>query len=692
MSIPPSVRGRSQWLRDEIDHHNYQYHVLDDPLIPDSEYDRLLRELQSLEAKHPELVTPASPTQRVGATLLDGFSGVEHRIPMLSLDNAFSQQEMADFDRRVRERLESIEVILYAAEPKLDGLAINLRYEQGVLVQAATRGDGSRGEDVTGNVRTITSIPLRLLGAGWPRVLEVRGEIYLPRAGFEALNERARKAGEKGFANPRNAAAGSLRQLDPRVTAERPLAFFCYGFGEMEGGPLAPNHSEAIQQLTAWGLRVSPELKTVIGVGGCDTYYQILAERRSELDYDIDGVVFKVERLEQQHRLGFVSRAPRWAIARKFPAQEEMTRLLAINIQVGRTGALTPVARLEPVSVAGVTVTNATLHNEDEIRRKDIRIGDTVIVRRAGDVIPQVVQVVLDRRPPDTDLFRMPGQCPECGADTVRDQDAAVIRCSGGLFCHSQCKEAIKHFASRRAMDIEGLGDKRVEQLVEKGLIKTPADLYLLKASALAGLERMGEKSASNLIEALKQSKKTTLTRFLFALGVREVGETTALSLATRYGDMEGLESATEEDLQEIPDVGPVVAKHITTFFRQPQNRAVVQNLCALGVEWEPASPVERPPQPLAGKTVVLTGALGRPRIEIKEELQALGAKVASSVSKKTHYLIVGADAGSKRNQAEKLGIEILDEEGLAALLKAQPGQGAGYGKSTHTSAESKKP
>ncbi len=667
-SIP--VPQRAAKLREEINYHNYRYYVLDDPEIPDSEYDRLLRELQDLESQHPELITTDSPTQRVGAAPLKMFPEVRHQVPMLSLANALTEQEMAEFDRRVRERLRSDREIEYAAEPKLDGLAINLRYEQGVFVQAATRGDGSQGEDVTLNVRTIPSVPLRLIGVGWPEILEVRGEVYMPKAGFEALNARAQAEGEKEFANPRNAAAGSLRQLDSGVTASRPLAFFCYGFGDISGGALAATHNEGMKILAGWGLRISPELQRVVGLEGCLAYYRDLLERRNSLDYDIDGVVFKVDRLDLQERLGFVSRAPRWAIAHKFPAQEEMTRLLAIDVQVGRTGALTPVARLEPVNVAGVTVTNATLHNADEIRRKDIRVGDTVIIRRAGDVIPQVVRIVPDRRPKKTMEFRMPDRCPICGSEVIRDSDEAVTRCSGGLFCPAQRKESIKHFASRRALDIEGLGDKLVEQLVDEGLVEDPSDLFHLTRAQLAGLERMGEKSADNLTKALEKSKRTTMARFLYALGIREVGEATARALALHYGDLQRLQQADEEDLQQVPDVGPIVAEHIVTFFRQPHNRQVIDRLARAGIQWEQD---ERPGvSTLAGKTFVLTGTLSRPRQEIKDQLQALGAKVTGSVSQKTDYVIAGAEAGSKLDKAKELGIAVLDEAGLDSLLREE--------------------
>ncbi len=675
MAVPQAIQQQVLRLRDEVDHHNYLYYVLDNPEVPDSEYDRLLRELQRLEAEYPELITPDSPTQRVGAEPLEEFAQVEHALPMLSLDNAFSETEMEEFDRRVRERLGTDEKIAYAAEPKLDGLAVSLRYEKGRLIQAATRGDGSRGEDVTLNVRTIPSIPLRLMGEGWPELLEVRGEVYMPKAGFEALNEKARREGEKSFANPRNAAAGSLRQKDPAITAERPLAFFCYGFGQVSEDALAATHSESMKRLAGWGLRTSPELKCVRGAEGCLAYFQALGERRDSLEYEIDGVVFKVDRFDLQEQLGFVSRAPRWAIAHKFPAVEEVTRLLAIDVQVGRTGALTPVARLEPVQVAGVTVTNATLHNEDEIRRKDIRIGDTVIIRRAGDVIPQVVSVVLDRRPADVKAFEMPTVCPVCGSDVERVEGEAVTRCSGNLFCPAQRKEAIKHFASRRAMDIEGLGDKLVDQMVDAEMIADPAGLYALAADQVAAMERMGEKSAANLIDALETSKQTTLPRFLFALGIREVGESTARSLALHFGDLEPLQAASLEALQEVEDVGPIVAEHVVAFFRQPHNLDVIQKLKQAGVHWDPIE-VSASAQPLAGKTFVLTGTLSRPRNQIKEQLQALGAKVAGSVSKKTDYLVAGEEVGSKLEKAKSLGVTVLNEAGLTALLNDLRGQG----------------
>jgi DNA ligase (NAD+) len=669
MAKAQEVVERAESLRREIERHNYRYYVLDDPLIPDIEYDRLLRELQSLEQAHPELISADSPTQRVGGEPLAGFSEVVHRLPMLSLSNALDEQELVDFDRRVRERLDSESPVTYAAEPKLDGLAVNLRYERGILIQAATRGDGSRGEDVTHNVRTIASIPLRLLGDGYPDVLEVRGEVFMPKKGFEELNRRAQELGEKTFVNPRNAAAGSLRQLDAAVTAKRPLAFYAYGFGEISGAPLADCQSEAIMQLKQWGIPVSPELRRVQGVDGCLDYYRDIGARRDGLDYDIDGVVYKVNEFALQEILGFVSRAPRWAIAHKFPAQEEMTQLLGVEFQVGRTGAITPVARLEPVFVGGVTVSNATLHNMDEMARKDVRPGDTVIVRRAGDVIPEVVGPILERRPADAAIEPMPLHCPVCGSEVIQPEGEAVARCSGGLYCSAQRKEAIKHFASRRAMDIEGLGDKLVDQLVEEELVHNPADLFALSIEQLANLERMAEKSAANLVNALEGAKQTTLERFLYALGIREVGEATARSLARAFGDLQPLMQADEERLQQVPDVGPVVAAHIHSFFRQPHNLEVIEQLIAAGIVWDPVEVPDVSEQPLVGKTFVITGTLSRPRNEIKERLQALGAKVSGSVSKKTDYLVAGIDGGSKLTKAQDLGVEILDEESLSKFV-----------------------
>ncbi|MGD9356014.1 MAG: NAD-dependent DNA ligase LigA [Chromatiales bacterium] len=670
MSQPGEAERRIEELREQLRLHNYHYYVLDAPLIPDSEYDRLFSELLQLEEQNPDLITEDSPTRRVGDKPLPGFQEVRHSERMLSLDNVFSDQELADFDRRVRERLGSDEPIAYTAEPKLDGLAISLRYENGKLVQGATRGDGERGEEVTSNVRTIESIPLRLLGNDYPAVLEVRGEVFMPKAGFEKLNEQARKAGEKGFANPRNAAAGSLRQLDPRLTAKRPLAFYAYGLGNVDEA-IAGGHAEAMQALRKLGIPVSPELKYLEGIDQCLEYYGNILARRDTLPYEIDGVVYKVDSFDEQARLGFVSRAPRWAVAHKFPAQEELTVIEDIEFQVGRTGAVTPVARLKPVTVAGVTVSNATLHNMDEIERKDVRIGDTVIIRRAGDVIPEVVQVVPDRRPKGAKRPELPTTCPVCGSDVLRVEGEAVARCSGGLYCNAQRREGIKHFASRKAMDIEGLGDKLVEQLDEKGLVKTVADVYALKAPDVASLERMGEKSAQNLVGALEKSKTTTLPRFLYALGIREVGEATARSLANHFLTLEAIEQADEEALQQTPDVGPIVASHIASFFRQEHNIEVLQQLLAAGIHW-PA--IERPKahaRPFAGKSFVLTGALSRPRDQIKAELEGLGARVVGSVSKKTDYVVAGEAAGSKLARAQDLGIEILDEEQLQEMIDA---------------------
>lgn len=664
-----AIAGRIEALRHEIELHNHRYYVLDDPQVPDSEYDRLMRELKALEQAHPELVTAESPTQRVGGAPLSEFDSVRHSLPMLSLDNAFDEQELQAFDRRLHDRLKSDEELAFSAEPKLDGLAISLRYEQGRLVRAATRGDGQVGEDVTANVRTIVSIPLRLLGEGWPALLELRGEVFMPRQGFEQLNQRELAEGRKGFANPRNAAAGSLRQLDSRITARRPLAFYCYGFGEID--PPMPQESqvEKIRALEPWGVSVCPQLEQVQGAAGCIDYYRRIGQLRDGLPYEIDGVVFKVDSLELQQQLGFVARAPRWAIACKFPAQEEMTRLLAIDLQVGRTGAITPVARLEPVSLAGVTVTNATLHNADEIARKDIRVGDTVIVRRAGDVIPQVMGVVLDRRPQGSQAFEMPTRCPECGSEAERDADGAILRCSGGLFCPAQRKQAVRHFASRRAMDIEGLGDKLVDQLVERDLVSTPADLFGLKPQQLAVLERMGQKSAENLVAALDKSRQTTLARFLFSLGIREVGEATAASLANHFITQDAIARADEESLIGVPDVGPVVAHHIHTFFRQPHNLEVIKALQDAGVQWPDPQVPDIESQALAGKTFVLTGTLSRPRGEFKSRLQALGAKVSGSVSGKTDYLVAGDAAGSKLQKAQQLGVRVIDESELEQLL-----------------------
>ncbi len=664
-------KKRVEQLREQIRFHNHRYYVLDDPEIPDAEYDRLLRELESLEQQHPELISSDSPTQRVGAEPLKAFGQVEHRVPMLSLGNCFSEEELEAFTRRIADRLDNSEALEYNAEPKLDGLAVSLRYEQGKLVQAATRGDGTTGEDITQNIRTIQSIPLRLIGDDIPPVLEVRGEVYMPKSGFDALNQRALEKGQKTFANPRNAAAGSLRQLDPKITAGRPLEIYCYGWGEVEGWALPSTHSAVLQQLRDWGLRVCPEIDIVRGAQGCLDYYQRIGEMRDALPYEIDGVVYKVNELALQKELGFVARAPRWAIAHKFPAQEEMTRLLGVDFQVGRTGALTPVARLDPVFVGGVTVSNATLHNMDEVERKDVQIGDMVIVRRAGDVIPEVVAPVTSYRPADAQPILMPHSCPSCGSEIIRPEGEAVARCSGGLYCPAQRKEAIKHFASRKAMDVDGLGDKLVEQLVDEGLIEHVDDLYTLTAGQIVGMERMAEKSAGNLIDAISHSRETTLARFIFALGIREVGEATARSLALAFGDIDPLMQADEEALQQVPDVGPVVASNIHAFFQQPHNLDVINKLITAGIRWPVVEPPEAAEQTLAGLTFVLTGTLSlMTRDEAKQKLQAMGAKVSGSVSKKTSAVVAGEKAGSKLDKAQGLGVRVMTEEELLELLK----------------------
>jgi len=669
MSGKPDPKQRAKQLRDELNFHNYRYYVLDDPEIPDVEYDRLLRQLQKLEEDHPELVTPDSPTQRVGHEPVAGFAEVRHLEPMLSLGNAFSADELSEFDRRVRDRLGVDEDIDYVAEPKMDGAAVSLLYVNGLLVRGATRGDGASGEEITHNVRTIRSIPLRLRGESVPQSLEVRGEVYISKEGFEKLNEAARESGNKQFVNPRNAAAGGLRQMDPRLTAKRRLEFYAYGIGGHEGVKLPERHSEVLKLLADWGLRISPLNEVVRGMTGCQDFYKRIQSERESLPYEIDGVVFKVDRLDYQSQLGFVSRAPRWAIAQKFPAHEEMTILREIEFQVGRTGALTPVARLEPVFVGGVTVSNATLHNIDELRRKDVRAGDTVVVRRAGDVIPEVVSVVLARRPADTNPVDLPRECPICGSQVVREAGEAVARCSGGLFCPAQRKEALRHFASRRALDIEGLGTKLVDQLVDSGLVRTPADIFTLDAETLSGLERMGSKSATNLVEAIAQSKQTTLPRFLYALGIREVGEVTAKSLAMHYPDLERLSAASQEELQEVDDVGPVVAANVRTFFEQDHNREVIDALLTSGVCWPTQSEPETGDR-FAGKTFVLTGTLeGMTREQAKELIEKQGGRVTGSVSRKTDFVVYGKDPGSKLSKAKGLGVTILDGEGFLRLV-----------------------
>ena len=670
MTMHDDVKRRVQTLREEINQHNQNYYQYDAPKIPDADYDALLRELQLLEAENPELMSDDSPTQRVGSAPLDSFQQVEHAVPMLSLDNAFDDDEFEAFDKRVRERADGFEDIEYLVEPKLDGLAISLLYADGVLVRAATRGDGKRGEDVTENVKTIGAIPLSLKGDNLPLRLEVRGEVFMPLSGFQQLNQQALALGEKPFANPRNAAAGSLRQLDSKITATRPLAFYSYGIGVVEGYELPQTQQALFQLLATWGLPVSDQVTTARGMRQCHQAYQVLAQKRALLPYEIDGVVYKVNDFALQKAIGFVSRAPRWAIARKFPAQEKMTEVIGIDVQVGRTGAITPVARLAPVFVGGVTVTNVTLHNEGEMRRKDVRVGDTVIVRRAGDVIPEIVSVVLEKRKPASQLFEMPVSCPVCGSTVERAEGEAIARCPAGLFCRAQVKESIKHFASRKAMDIDGLGDKIIEQLVAQDLVKTPADLYRLTHEQLSSLERMADKSASNIIAALEKSKVTTLPKFLYALGIREVGEVTATSLSSYFGQLDVIHSATVEELEKVPDVGPIVAQHIVAFFELAHNREVIASLKNLGVSWPNVEAVSQDDQALSGKVFVLTGTLSTMgRIEAKEALQLLGAKVTGSVSKKTDYVVAGEDAGSKLKKAQSLGVTVLSEDDLIKLI-----------------------
>lgn len=683
------ARHEIEALREQLRHHNHRYYVLDDPEIPDAEYDRLFHLLRNLETQFPVLLTADSPTMRVGGEAMSAFATVTHEVPMLSLDNVFSAEEFADFDRRARDRLGDLlggsseqtsgdlfasPQLSYCCEPKLDGLAISLVYEEGILVRGATRGDGVTGEDITHNVRTIASIPLRLLGDKLPALLEVRGEVVMPKARFLKMNEQLAAKGEKTFVNPRNAAAGSLRQLDPRMTAQRPLEFYVYSRvreeGRAPGDVAATSHHEILQQLKCYGFRLSREIRLGDGPDFVQSYYQDILQRRDSLPYEIDGVVIKVDSLRWQHELGFVSRAPRWASAYKFPAQEAVTTVQAIEFQVGRTGALTPVARLAPVFVGGVTVSNATLHNFDEIERMDVRVGDSVVIYRAGDVIPKVVRVLLEQRPVNTSAVMVPKHCPVCGSDIERSEDEAIARCSGGLFCPAQQKEALKHFVSRRAMDVDGLGDKWIEQLVDLGLIKSSADLYTLKKEDLVALERMGEKSADNLLQAITHSKATTLPRFLYALGIRDVGEATALALARYFGNLDAIIEAEQELLMLVPDVGPVVAESISTFFRQPHNLDVITRLRELGVAWPDLAAESERPQPFAGQTWVLTGSLATmSRDQAKEKLLQLGAKVSGSVSKKTHCVVAGEAAGSKLAEAEKLGVSVIDEADFQQVL-----------------------
>ena len=667
MSIK-KYQSRVESLREQINHHNYQYYVLDTPDIPDAEYDRLLRELQDIEQAHPEIISPDSPTQRVGAKPLERFSEIKHEVPMLSLGNAFNEKELRDFDRRILDKLE-IDNFEYVGEPKLDGLAITIMYRDGILDYGATRGDGTTGEDVTQNIRTIKTVPLKLSGNGWPKVLEVRGEVFISHQGFKLLNESQVKKEEKTFANPRNAAAGSLRQLDSRITATRPLEIFFYGLGKVDGNNLSLSHFETLKKLQAWGLRISPEARLLKNVQACLDYYKKILKVRDSLPYEIDGVVFKVNLYDLQKKMGQVARAPRWAIAHKFPAAEEMTRLLSIDVQVGRTGKITPVARLEPVTVAGVTVSNATLHNQDEIDRKDVRVGDMVIVRRAGDVIPEVVSAIKSKRKKGARRYKMPTSCPVCGSDIVTLEGEAHARCSGGLYCSAQRVEAIKHFASRRAMDIEGLGDKLVEQLDEKGLVQDVSGLFGLKQKQLSELDRMGEKSANNILLALEKTKSTTLDRFLFALGIPQVGEATASALAEHFASLDEIMGADLESLIMVPDVGPVVAENIKQFFSDKHNKSVIRKLIKAGIHW-PAKAVKIKNQKLMGRTFVLTGTFASmSRENAKSRLKACGAKVSSSVSKKTDYVVAGENPGSKMSKAEALDVKVINEKTLGKML-----------------------
>ncbi|HGH6007138.1 TPA: NAD-dependent DNA ligase LigA [Vibrio cholerae] len=667
-----NVEQKLTELRQILHEHGVRYYVEDAPTIPDAEYDRLMRELLELEAAHPELMSSDSPSLRVGGRPLDAFESVVHEIPMLSLDNAFDDSELESFYRRMTDRLPAVQHSAFCCEPKLDGLAVSLLYENGVLTRAATRGDGTTGENITENVRTIKAIPLRLQGADFPTRLEVRGEVFMPKAGFEALNARALKKGEKQFVNPRNAAAGSLRQLDSKITAQRPLAFYAYSVGVIEGRELATSHYQRFLQLKGWGLPICPETKLVTSLTEVKAFYQDILQRRQSLAYEIDGVVIKVDDIQLQERLGFVARAPRWAIAYKFPAQEELTLLNDVEFQVGRTGAITPVAKLEPVFVGGVTVSNATLHNADEIERLGVMVGDTVVIRRAGDVIPQIVSVVLERRPENAKPIVFPTRCPVCQSDVDRVEGEAVARCSGGLICQAQRKEALKHFVSRKAMDVEGLGDKVIEQLVDREMVSTPADLFRLRAGELTILERMGPKSAQNVIDALNKAKQTTLPKFLYALGIREVGEATALNLAQHFLSLEAIQQASLEQFIEVPDVGVVVASHLQAFFAQDRNQQVINELLKQGITWPAltAAPVAVN-SALAGKVVVLTGSFTQlSRNDAKAALQALGAKVTGSVSKNTDMVFAGEAAGSKLAKAAELGIQVFDEQALIEFLK----------------------
>jgi DNA ligase (NAD+) len=673
MAARGTAAQRAAQLRDEINGHDYRYYVLNEPSVPDAEYDRLMKELRELEASDPALVTPDSPTQRVSGVAASEFGEVKHALPMLSLENGFSEDDLVDFDRKVRERLKSAGPIDYSATPKLDGLAISVLYRNGEYVRAATRGDGVTGEDVTANVGTIRSVPRKLRGKP-PALLEVRGEVFLPFAGFEKMNREAATRGDKLYVNPRNAASGSLRQLDSRITAQRPLDLYFYELGVVEGGAVPEKHSELSAQLNLWGLRTCPEGRKVVGVEGCLEYYRDIGARRTRLPYQIDGVVYKVDSRADQEKLGFVSRAPRWALAHKYPADEEMTLLEDVIFNVGRTGALTPAAKLKPVFVGGVTVSNATLHNMDEVARKGFMIGDTVVVRRAGDVIPEVARYLPDKRPANARPIVMPSNCPVCGSPVTRLEDQAVYKCTGGVLkCRAQRAEWVMHFAGRRAMDIEGLGEKLIEQLVEDGSVSSPADLYDLDATSLAERERMGEKSAKNVVDAITKSKKTTLPRLLYALGIPQVGESTALALAHQFGSVEKLEAASAEQIEETPDVGPIVSRSVFEFFQSSLAKSMVERLKNSGVTYEPIKVEERASLPLNGLTFVITGTLaGLQRDAAEDALRALGAKVSGSVSKKTSFLVVGADAGSKLAKAQALGVPVLDEAALDGILKTK--------------------
>lgn len=669
--MPQQIQEKLNQLRESLHYHAVKYYVEDNPEIPDAEYDRLMRELMDIEEQHPELVTLDSPSQRVGGAPLDGFDSVNHEIPMLSLDNAFDDGELDSFHKRMLDRLAGTQIEAFCCEPKLDGLAVSLLYVNGLFVQAATRGDGTTGENITDNVRTIKAIPLKLQGEGWPERLEVRGEVFMPKEGFAKLNEQALKKGEKVFVNPRNAAAGSLRQLDSRITAKRPLSFYAYSVGVVEGASLSASHYERFLQLKGWGLPMCPETRLVANLGEVKEYYRDILERRDELPYEIDGVVIKVDDVAIQERLGFVARAPRWAIAYKFPAQEEITLLNDVEFQVGRTGAITPVAKLEPVFVGGVTVSNATLHNADEIERLGVQIGDSVVIRRAGDVIPQIVSIVAERRPENAREIVFPTNCPVCNSAVERVEGEAVARCSGGLVCQAQRKEALKHFVSRKALDVDGLGVKVIEQLVDREMVETPADLFKLSAGVITVLDRMGPKSAQNIVDALAKAKATTLPRFLYSLGIREVGEATAANLAQHFKSLEAVQAASHEDLVKVQDIGGIVASHITAFFAQDKNKLVIEELRDLGVHWPEIEEKDADsPQPLAGKVVVLTGSLSQlTRSDAKAALEGLGAKVTGSVSKKTDILFAGENAGSKLAKAQELGVEIRTEEDLISLM-----------------------